>query len=181
MVSTAPDDEVKRDARAVLAQQIDRKITYALHLLGESGAAETGPLKFRLRHRGARENAIYKVRSDFGDLIETWKSGDPEKDEVLFFESMRKRCYDLYDKTNAWDTISALTRAVTTAITPQLENEASADDRVILQAIRRFLRLLDVDMAIYKAVNRGQNHSVIANCWTAQQDSQGTAGVAGCE
>ena len=172
MVSTAPDDEIKRDARAVLAQQIDRKITYALHLLGESGAAETGPLKFRLRHRGARENAIYKVRSDFGDLMETWKSGDPEKDQVLFFEFMRKRCYDLYDKTNAWDTITALTRAVTTAITPQLENEASPDDRVILQAIRRFLRLLDVDMAIYKAVNRGQNHSVIANCWTAQQDAR---------
>ena len=93
---------------------------------------------------------------------------------------MRKRCYDLYDKTNAWDTITALARVVSTAITPQLESEGSAGDRVILQAIKQFLALLDVDMAIYKAVNRGNNHSVIDNCWTAQRGARELLEVSGC-
>ena len=62
MVSTTLDDEKERDARAVLAQGIDRQITYALHVLGESGVEETGPAKHRLRHRGAREETIKQVR-----------------------------------------------------------------------------------------------------------------------
>ena len=169
MVSTAPDAEKMRDARAGLAQEIDRQITYALHMLGESGVEATGPWKYRLWHKGEREDTIGEVCSDFSDQMKRWQQlGYAERDGVLFFEYMRKRCYDLYEKTNAWDTISALARAVSAAITLQLENESGDGDRVILRAIIQFLGLLDVDIAIYQAVNRGNNHGAIKNCWVAQ-------------
>ena len=52
---------------------------------------------------------------------------------------MRERCYDLYDKTNAWDTITALAQVVSEAITPQVRGAASAGDVIILEAISGFL------------------------------------------
>ena len=167
--STALDDEKKHPG---LAQDIDRQITYALHVLGESGVEETAAWEYRLRRRGTREDTMKAVRAHFAGQLETWQSSYREEGPVLFFERMRERCYDLYDKTNAWDTITALAQVVSEAITPQVKGEASAGDVIILEAISRFLSLLDVDMAIYKAVNRGHTRSVIDNCSAAQPKAQ---------
>ena len=167
--STTLDDEKKHPG---LAQDIDRQITYALHVLGESGVEETAKWENRLRRRGTREETIKAVRAHFSGQLETWQFSYREEGPVPFFERMRERCYDLYDKTNAWDTITALAQVVSAAIGPQVRGEAGPGDAIILDAISRFLALLDVDMAIYKAVNRGHTRSVIDNCSAAQPKAQ---------
>ena len=72
MVSTAPDAEKMRDARAGLAQEIDRQITYALHMLGESGVEATGAVEVPPVAQGRARGYIGEVCSDFSDKMKRW-------------------------------------------------------------------------------------------------------------
>lgn len=174
MVSTAPDGRKSDGVRPGLAQVIDRQIKRALHKLGEAGAEELGPSKYSLRGKGARKETLDEVRDDFSRQIGKWQ-GDyaGAGNEVFFFQCMRESCWDLYDNTNAWDTIYALAAAVSMAISSQLKKGTAGADRVLLEAISQSLSLLQDDIAIFQGLNQGSNHSVIRNSSAAQRKAQG--------
>jgi hypothetical protein len=180
MISMVPDDDDEKKLLE-LKRKIDRQITHAMHELGESGAETLGPSKYRLRNEGARTQTIREVGEEFGRQIKKWKNDwgtvtseeiAPEIETARFFECLRERSYDLYENTNAWDTISALSHAAGRAITSQLEGYPAGIDSIILQAIRILLDLLDDDIAIFQGLNRGNNHSVCTKCEAAQRKTQ---------
>ena len=84
MDSTALDDEKKHPG---LTQDIDRQITYALHVLGESGVEETAAWECRLRRRGTREDTMKAVRAHFAGQLGTWQSSYREEGPVLLLRT----------------------------------------------------------------------------------------------
>ena len=169
MVSKALNDDEKMDTALA---EIERQIISGLHELGESGTEQLGPAKYLLSNKEAREDSIGKVRYSFGQEIDTQMRGFTEERRIFFFERLRKRCYDLYEMTNAWDTISALAATISMAIAAQPKNEAPTGDRVLRQAIIQFLSLLEPDMAIFQGLNRGNNHSVMESSRTSRELAQ---------
>jgi hypothetical protein len=173
MVSTAVDDDKDvHKALAELAQKAERLISYALRELGESGTDELGPGKYLLRNKKARDETMRTVHARFAAKISEWQHTFPDGKEIVFFEALRRRCYDLYEMTNAWDTIFVLAAEISEAINSQLEKKATAGDRMLLRAIRLFLDLLKPDMAVFQGLNRGSNHSTIENSGVTQDQAR---------
>jgi hypothetical protein len=135
MVSKALSDDDEMDSALA---EIERKIISGLHELGESGTEQLGLAKYVLRNKEARADSIGKVRYSFSQEIDTQMFKFTEERRIFFFERLRKRCYDLYEMTNAWDTISALAATISMAIAAQAKNEAATGDQVLRQAIIQF-------------------------------------------
>ena len=153
-----------------LPQKIDQEITRALYELSETGIEAQG--KYRLRHKRGQKHRKAKEVNYFEEQIEEWRSGSSPEHMVLFFEYLRKRCYDLYENTNAWDTISALANATSAKIAQYLDGHPPAGNQVLLRAIKEFLCLLDDDIAAFQAINRGTNHHVITSTGEALKKAQ---------
>ncbi len=150
-----------------LARELDQKIVRELHELGESGTEELGTAKYLLRNKTERDDATQNTLDDFREAIGKWHTSFGLDREVLFFNLLRMRCYDLYEKTNAWDTIEALATAISMEIGSRLPT--ATGDQVLLQVIRGFLNLIHPDMELYQALNRGSNHSVLDSTREARE------------
>jgi hypothetical protein len=164
MVSAAPAISEK-----TLARGLEQQIIRVLHDLGESGTEELGSGKYLLRNKTERDKATQNAGDAFREEIHKWYSGYGRGKEVFFFNLLRKRCYELYDKTNAWDTTTALAWAISQEITAHGEETGAAP--MLLQAMLGFLELIKADMASFQGLNRGSNHSVTDNTKAAGEQT----------
>lgn len=168
MAPTVTEDQQQLDLREraiahlEVPREIDIAIARSLDTLSEAGI-ETG--KYQLRHEHCQEKREADV---LRCLIECLKLQIEKsymtglEDIVVFFEYVRKRCYDLYDITNAWSTIRALAEAASKVIEDLQDDAALTEpDRLLLCIVGKFLVLLREDITVYQGINRGSNHEVI--------------------
>jgi hypothetical protein len=167
MAMTISEDQQQLDRfeRAItlleVPREIDIVIARSLDMLSEAGI-ETE--KGQLRHEHCQEKREADVLEYLSERLElqirnVYTSG-PEV-IVAFFEYVRKRCYDLYDITNAWTTIAALAEATSKAIDNLQDDALTEPDHLLLRIVGKFLLLLREDITVYQGINRGGNHEVI--------------------
>ena len=167
MALTVSEDQQELDGfeRAIthleVPQEIDVVIARSLDLLSEAGI-ETE--KGQLRHEHCQEKREADVLEYLSERLELqigkiYTSGSEVI--VAFFEYVRKRCYDLYDITNAWSTIAALAEAASKVMDNLQDDALTEPDRLLLRIVGKFLLLLREDIAVYQGINRGSNHEVI--------------------
>ncbi|MDQ6615580.1 MAG: hypothetical protein M3083_12770 [Actinomycetota bacterium] len=141
---------------------MDDAIEGALAALGETSVPR-GSSKYRFRYEQRHRKQEHEVEGWLLELHKSWREAVPDGESlVLFFEYIRIRYYELYDRTLAYSTLRALVRAAIASLGDAgNDRRIGADDRNLFIITQELLRLLFDDAHIFQPINRGSTEGVI--------------------